>query len=348
MEEYPSDRQIEETINEYIGLYETQKILRDNFNFFVCTHRTKTIADIARRIKIGNDDADDLFRATKKAHPKKSTGFTIETEMSGDDLISDLNEAKRTKKEFGKKSVKVEEVEEKEDQVEVEFSYAHKNPGKIDLLSEEEKKTSVSITETDNESEKRVVQDYEMIDEFYALREFFKGYEKQKEEKGVELQKTDIVLQKLPLPSRIDLIDKILDYDHDEWRLDDVKGITINKGEEIKEVEDEELEGISEAALSGVGLRTNNFVQKCEEEGFYFNSVTILYQHKTDPKQVVLSIEFKGKPKYSFDINIKAEFENIDGEKRKTSFDRNFELKIRNNFRDMVMELYKDKLEDVT
>jgi hypothetical protein len=55
-----------------------------------------------------------------------------------------------------------------------------------------------------------------------------------------------------------------------------------------------------------------------------------------------ISIEFKQKPKNTFDITIERERELIDGSPEPTSFDDDERKQIRDTFRSMVIELYNE------
>lgn len=138
------------------------------------------------------------------------------------------------------------------------------------------------------------------------------------------------VLESLEIPKRIQFYDKLLLTKLDDWRFEEVIGITVRQPEEhelspIEETEGEmgedregyeliekqptqsDLGGITQAILKGRGLRTNSFVKSCEREGFYFSSMTIQYSHKNNPEVMNLTVKFKLKPQM-FEIVLEETF----------------------------------------
>jgi hypothetical protein len=63
-------------------------------------------------------------------------------------------------------------------------------------------------------------------------------------------------------------------------------------------------------------------------------------------EQVEIAIEFKQEPRSSFDISIEQEYETVDeGEREPTTFDDTRRKEIRNTFRNLIIELYGEKVD---
>ena len=99
------------------------------------------------------------------------------------------------------------------------------------------------------------------------------------------------------------------------------------------------LEGIEDAAVSGRRLDTNEFVNKCQNNGFYFDRVRIRYRHKREAKEASVDIAFK-QSRNTFEISVPGEYEEIDGKMDDTDFSAGQRESIRSEFREKVMQLF--------
>jgi hypothetical protein len=138
------------------------------------------------------------------------------------------------------------------------------------------------------------------------------------------------VLEPLEIPKRIEFYDTLLLTEIGKWQFEEVIGVTVRQPEDRELIpaqesseehsEDEEadeltngqptqsdLQGITQAILKGHRLRTNSFVKSCEEQGFYFSSMTIQYHHKKRPEVISLTVRFKLKPRM-FEIALEETF----------------------------------------
>lgn len=342
MRDYPKDNEFKEIVEDYLGRNKTQRFLRENKNFMVCASKTSSVADISRRIMFGYRETIELKEGTVRDHSTKATGFKFDSSISKEELIGELNEAKRTNDVFDSKNkTHVHDIRDTDEGIEVTIGYQHTRPGQMELLNKRNKTTEIRIEENELEETQTVNQDYETVDEFNAAKSFFRNWAASLENStDHEIDQITVSLDRLPLEMKIELFDEILGYKADKWRLDDVTGIEIKRDEQTEEVEDEMLQGISEAALSGNDLRTNSTVQKCENEGYYFTGIRLLYQHKSEAKKIEIKISFKENPRDAFDIEIKKEYEIIDDVAKTATFDDSFVEDVRDDFRSMILEIY--------
>lgn len=191
-------------------------------------------------------------------------------------------------------------------------------------------------------------------DEFNAVKDFFEGWNNQRVNNGQEpVERGDIILRRLRLEDRVEFFNDILSANPANWRFEDAVKMGIRQGEQtpemfedaedeedIQEELDENLRGITGAVLSGEGLRTNGFVQKCIDNGYFFESGRLLFVNTDVAEQVEIHIAFKQKPKETFDISIENEYGTTEDGREETSFDPEYRKQVRDTFRDLVVRLY--------
>lgn len=175
--------------------------------------------------------------------------------------------------------------------------------------------------------------------------------------KLVDKEKTQIHVlnfDNLKDPQTIEFFDKLIDRGlSEEWRFQDVIGLTFRRG---RDEEDEELEksddksssatltGIRQAVLEGGNLREDAFVKQFEEQGCIFSSMTLEYSNTKTPEVIHIRAEFKGNPKI-FEISIVEAFvnEGVEGRRFPSPLPVKRNLQIRseiwNNSRDIYKEL---------
>lgn len=344
-EEYPSDTEIEGIIQYYIGLEDMQKYLKDKHGLFIYTHKTENIANISRRILFGYEDVKNLRKLTQESQAIKSSGFLLQSEFSREELISKLKTSKRRRKTFYKtKEIQIDSLNEisEKDQLELWLRYTNVRPSRTRLLNTERKTMKIIIEGLESENIlPKITLDYEQDDEFYATRDFLKEFNKENEK---IFRYRDLNIDKLDPEEIVVLFDDILDYPYENWKLDDVTRIGIRKGEEIREMEYQDFQGIREAILQGEGLRSNSIVEDFLDSGYYFHSLSMVLQSKKEPKKVALNIDFKRIPRYSFDLTINEEYEVVEKngkmKEEKTNFPEEETQTIRDSFRTVVMKLY--------
>jgi hypothetical protein len=131
-----------------------------------------------------------------------------------------------------------------------------------------------------------------------------------------------ISLEHFSREERIQFFDDLLQhYSHDtEWIFEQVTEITIRRptndsgadslrldeddselrtlidDQEIDEVDRAYVQSITQAILQGNHLRTNKFVQDCENQGFYFLAMTLEMSNQQTPELVQVTIRFKLSP----------------------------------------------------
>lgn len=91
-----------------------------------------------------------------------------------------------------------------------------------------------------------------------------------------------------------------------EWKIVDIGRINIKReagakvdefDEDEREVEQEQLSGITNAILEGKNLREHQFVRNAENSGYAFTSMTYIFHNNKSDEKIKIRAEFKGSPK---------------------------------------------------
>jgi len=145
-----------------------------------------------------------------------------------------------------------------------------------------------------------------------------------------------------------------------EWNFLDVKHLTVKRGNDIKDNEDdldeldaeedldskqlskEELTGITQAILEGKNLREDPFVRDCEGKGYKFSAMTYEFDNQNTPYVISIKAEFKGRPKV-FEVGIAEVFEKtgIKGIKHPTSLSSKENRTVRSIFWNNAKVIYE-------
>lgn len=341
--DYPSDYEYGKLIKDYVGLEKTQDLLQDNHNLLVCTYKSDMIADRARRLFFGYEDFKYLQNeAFDRDTTTKSSAFFIETEATMDDLEADLRERQRTQEPHGEKDTKVRDISIDEDTINVKLDFTIERAGKTQALDRQQRSTEIEIRELDTESA-TATQEFEMVNEEKAVDDFLTAWDRDRRDNDEHpLHRENVTLSNLSLDNKIELGEDLINQNLDRWRRENVEGLDVKRDESVQEEPVPELEGINEAGLSGNRLDTNDFVRLSKENGYYFTLIEVRYQHKTEARQTVVRIEFKESRRETFEVSIVSEYEEIDDTMEKANFGMQERRRIREEFRESVLEFYRD------
>jgi DNA uptake protein ComE-like DNA-binding protein len=363
MDEYPSAGDYREIVEEFVGRDKMQSFLKSEKHFLLHTDTKKKVADVSRVILYGYGFTESLRKgALDYESETKSTAFTLHSEASNDDLLADLQSSKNDEEVFDeKRDLRVADATETEEGIEISLEYVNKRVGRRELIAEQDKQTSALIVNTDEANVRTVKQNYEKIDEYNAVTSFFENWNNRREDDDDEenIRRYNISISRLSLNDRIDMFYDVLSDDPGNWTLEDVLQMGIRQGEQeqieevFEEVEDEDdlrekldenLEGITDAVLTGEGLQANGFVQKCRKNGYYFNSVKMYLDNSDVAEKVEILLEFKEGNRQTFDVSIEQGYEKIEDEVNETKFDPDRKAEIRDLFRDTVLDTFSEYL----
>lgn len=184
----------------------------------------------------------------------------------------------------------------------INMSYKRKLPGKNKLIQEETRFIKIAIRNTDKNSVSIDIRQPSSFDTQKAL-EILKKIVGEDSDSPVYL--SHINLDLLTDKNKVTFFDKLSAISFSNWRLKTVTGITVRKSNitdnddldsEIIEDDGETgtLAGINQAVLNGSGLRSNEFVQKSLDQGYYISSMKYRYTCTQEAGEFIIGISSKG------------------------------------------------------
>jgi hypothetical protein len=324
-EHFPTSFDVEETITYRTTTYQDIRMFLQGQGILSVGMSKQYIADFAGSILFEHQDYLVLRRIAQGGSTAANiSGFTlqatripIEIDRLKDDLVSLRDTLIQQEQQLTEKGVPTKTLgmpQIKNEFITLRFEYQRLIPGRVELMQRVD--TQVDITlEPITSTQWRVVcfpqanQDVKRVEQLFAkLRD------------GA-YQPFTISLESFSQRQRIEFFDDLLEHykSHKEWRFQQVTGITVKQvtPEERDRftVEEEDLESydtddgdfeeasqndllsINQAILQGRHLRTNSFVKKCENQGFYFPSMTLLLENQKTPELIEVTIRFKLSPK---------------------------------------------------
>lgn len=184
----------------------------------------------------------------------------------------------------------------------INMSYKRKLPGKNKLIQEETRYIKIAIRNTDEKSVSIDIRQPSSFDTQKAL-DILKKIAGEDSDSPVYLSHLNLEL--LTNKNKVTFFDKLSAISFSNWRLKTVTGITVKKStitddddldSEISDDEGESgtLAGINQAVLNGSGLRSNEFVQKSLDQGYYISSMKYRYTCTQEAGEFIVGISSKG------------------------------------------------------
>ncbi|MFB9824691.1 hypothetical protein ACFFOL_11010 [Halobaculum roseum] len=353
--QYPADREFEKIIDDYLSREAIIEHHKRRAGLLMCNHSTSTIADASRRIFYGYDSFKFFQReALESDTTTKSSAFRWHSESSQREVLSDLREQKRKATAHGEKKVHVRDVSEDGDDLEVNLEFTVEKRGKLQGLARRRKSTKFTVKNFDSDGTSTVLHEYDKVNQQTAITEFLDGWNEQREAAGKEPVSTDPVsLTELGIRNRVAYVRDLMTMETENWTRKNVEGVQVQRDETVGEDEededlDAELDGIRNAALSGNNLDNNEFVQKCEKNGFYLSQVEVRYEHKDVARRVVVEIDFKTSRRVTFEVSITETKLQSESGWIKSDFSATRRRDIREEFREQVLNRYDEYLSGET
>lgn len=184
----------------------------------------------------------------------------------------------------------------------INMSYKRKLPGKNKLIQEETRFIKIAIRNTDKNSVSIDIRQPSGFDTQKAL-DILKKIVGEDSDSPVYLSHLNLDL--LTDKNKVAFFDKLSAISFSNWRLKTVTGITVRKSDITddddldSEISDDEgktgtLAGINQAVLNGSGLRSNEFVQKSLDQGYYISSMKYRYTCTQEAGEFIIGISSKG------------------------------------------------------
>lgn len=164
----------------------------------------------------------------------------------------------------------------------------------------------------------------------------------------------EIIIDNLTPLRTIEFLDRLAKEGlNKNWLFTDVKSICVKNSNDDSEIVDnsEESESfsdleknkmdIAQAILQGKNLRENSFVKECENNHYFFSSMTYEFESNITSSVIQVKAEFKGRPKV-FEISIGNTEERLLDDKRTPLILSSKELKnIKSEFWNNAFNIYK-------
>lgn len=184
----------------------------------------------------------------------------------------------------------------------INMSYKRKLPGKNKLIQEETRFIKIAIRNTDKHSVSIDIRQPSSFDTQKAL-DMIKKIVGEDSDSPVYLSHLNLDL--LTDKNKVTFFDNLSVISFSNWRLKTVTGITVRKSNTTddddldSEINDDEgengtLTGINQAVLNGSGLRSNEFVQKSLDQGYYISSMKYRYTCTQEAGEFIVGISSKG------------------------------------------------------
>lgn len=343
MNEYPDINEVLDFFENFIGLENSINFFKSNGVFFASRSKVD-VAKYGSKIIFGFDDFTEIKSMTStKQKYNKISGFSIKTEKPFDEIkdVFHIGEVLNKKNSLKIKSIT---INEDSDKLKIHYSFEKKVPGKMSLISTEEREGHFWIESTEDDGIQIALFNHNKNDDYIeikaAVNESFSNAEE-------DINIIPFNLTRFSLAERIEFIDAVLKHNYDDWTLEEVITLRVKAGEnlsdESEEIIDEEdrefLKGINDAILQGHDLRHNSFVVKCESSGYYFPSVIMKISHKTEPYIAHLEVQFKFRPDMP-EISIKDSYIVENGDAKKYTFHEEFRKAMLNRFFHDIIAIY--------
>lgn len=278
---------------------------------------------------------------------RKSSRYTIPTNQ-----INNLKSAllSFTNTPLDEEDTRVRVIGQKDGNWSFEVKYIEYKPGMINFLDTTERNIEVNInqngTMTNLDFNLEGPNDHKKVTKILNLIH----------EENPELKFTfdEIELKKLPKNYRVMLFDNFFKVENNEWELKKILKLKVNRDDTQNPntdsvVSNDQLKGINSALLDGENLIENEFVKTIINEEFYFTMATMRFDHRSSPKFIDFSIDFKTRPD-RFESKITSSGVYLSDEKglkeNKKVMDSNEQDKIIFQFKNDINDIYNKLLSE--
>ncbi|MBO8161976.1 MAG: hypothetical protein H0Z24_10145 [Thermosipho sp. (in: Bacteria)] len=353
IENYPTNEALKEVFANNIAANRSRAFFKEKGILFLSSKR-QWIGEEGQYFYFGLDDINRLssYIETEKNYRKSSRMYIPKADKF--DLVVETLEQLYNSGYQGEDNLKVSDIVISEDKAEIQIDYSKKKPGMLDLLSERPRMVKFVIEKApgnDVIGESIVVDIHHYDDADYRqVKKILDTVAQQNDEHDIEIK--EISLEGFSLDERIRLFDDFFGYNFEDWVIDEIKRISVKKGdeevlpeEEADVTHDQLLRGINSAILNGSSLRTNQFVQAGLRNGFYFSSARVKLSHRREAKRIELDLNFKSRP-VMLEVNIFKTYEVIDEEDEPSVFPQPEQIEYLRYFRNVIFEIYNNIIAD--
>jgi hypothetical protein len=317
---------------------------------FVTNSRQEDIANEISKIFLEEDDIETIrLEAYQRKVNHSLSGFTISSNTEDFSLAKNFN-ALLERGDF-KKGIKLNSLRKLgEDEIyKGAYSYIRKKPARIELLQHEENSFDFYLKRTEN-GDWNVEIDSTRPTDLKELIDLFEPTLRRDQESLSTLDE-----RFLSTKNSITFFDGLSKFGQSEgWNIDQISHVSIRRNQsdseesiESEELEQNDLDGISQAIIEGRNLRENPFIENAISSGFNFSAMSYEFEHSKLPYRFEIRAEFKGRPKV-FEVTIVKYYEIKGTEKIKNDYTlsskEHFDLRSKFwNFSKSVFEGLKNK-----
>lgn len=311
---YPSPRDLELILIDSVRYTDMLSFLRKRGIFCFNNSKESLASQISRHIWDESSLEELRSLAYRSVNKKILSGFTL---ISADDFQLDaIYNSLRNNGDLRKDGYRLHCISRKKSSTEIVYegslSYQKKSAGKMQFIRNETREVSFEMRPINNKEWQVEVDGGKSNDGkvVYSLLE--------------KIAKTHHVAINMLRIDKLTKGDTITFFDNlakeglpKEWVVEDISRITLklNPGtkddnekdtEEIDaDVDEESLNGITQAILEGKNLREQPFVQRAQSSGYAFTSMTYTFGNASENVKVKLRAEFKGSPKI-FEVGLES------------------------------------------
>lgn len=328
IKKYPQPYDIQEVLN-------IQTVTRESIDFFCQSRGVFFInaprINVAKELSFFSYEHSDLDEIRNNAYQSSNrqalSGFIINSKNEFD--IENLYENLRLHGQLKGKGYSLSALEKRNDTGQTifkgEIEYKKHKSGRVELLQDESRETEFYIYQLEDKSWQIEVDGSSSADG----KEVLKLMKTMIKETSAEIETLEI--KNLKRENIITFFDRLATEGFEnDWTLVDVKELTFKRvknkldieededeldynGSDLENVDEETLDGISQAILEGRNLREHSFVRQAEESGCVFTAMSYEFENTKEAKVLNIRAEFKGSPKI-FEVSV-INVGNIEGDK---------------------------------
>lgn len=303
---YPDKNSLKEALSTELSTSAIRQVCKKN-GVFLLSSKKDEVVNTAHLFYWGFSDINSIsqlmedsrnYKKSFRLLVEKKEDFTIDEESSLFNDFFSLAAAYRSgdanKNGIIFKSFVIEK-DHSQSHLKAEVEYTRKRKGRVKLMDEVTHRFSFDAYEEDDKILVDVI--FDDRNSIQVARKVIVDAISKVEEFSVPKQ---ISLKSLTTDERVELFDQFFAYHLNNWRIDSVKSIKVQRfedyeledDEEAEEVESDFLTGIESALLSGSGLRTNPIVVDAVNKGYFFPKATVMLEHRIDALKLLLDISF--------------------------------------------------------
>ena len=293
LERYPQCSDIVTTVKDIVSLGQSLDYYKSLGIIFVARARNQ-IADMSSQFFLGYNDYTVLqeLALADKTQTAVST-FYVDSACS---LIPNVIDYSSGKKQVDKPEI-TDVIDNGDGSYLCAVKYTTHKPGKLDLLTHIDREFKLQIETLDNKYKITIY--HEHPEDATQTEKLINAVLKNDENyiKTGRVAKLDVSI--LTSEQRTLLFDNLMKHEFDDLRTVEVTKIHQRKdGESDKTLLDKDVESISSAIIQGSDLRSNTYIKKLEEGGFYISGMTVKFENKKEPITYEINIALLQKEQY--------------------------------------------------